>query len=71
MNTFHQDVWEMENASLYSDQTWLNWLKQVSKISGIDNLDGDETEGDKYSLDSAYEAFTAGQSPKQYAGKIV
>ena len=46
-----------------SDARWLKWAAEVERLLGHD-LDGNENE-DGYSLDFAYEAFSAGHIPAQ------
>lgn len=56
MNTFHQDVWKMESEWDRGTARYERWLDQVSKGSGIKNLDGD-SEVDGYSLDELYGVY--------------
>lgn len=52
-----------------SERAWLSWCARVEKILGHD-LDGDETQGDSYSLDGAHDAWMAGVSPHGYAREV-
>ena len=69
--TNHLEQWELEKAWDSSrDVEWAKFCHEVEKLLGIDNLDGDEANGtDCYSLDSAHDAFTARQTPMQYAAR--
>lgn len=66
--SFHQQVWEMETASLNSGSSWLRWIAKAERIIGH-SLDGDEG-GDGYSLDSAHDAFSSGSTPEQYVARV-
>ncbi|MGE3712226.1 MAG: hypothetical protein AB7G35_21475 [Hyphomicrobiaceae bacterium] len=68
-NTFHQDVWAMEQASAREDRAWIRFIDQVCMRIGVSDLDGDEIV-DGYSLDSAYAAFRGGISAEDYASGI-
>lgn len=53
------------------DQQWYRWLSEAEKAAGLSTLDGDEADGaDGYSLDGAYDAWEAGQTPEQYVAGI-
>lgn len=66
MSDFHGETWEIENHSLNSCDKWLSWLRRLSKLTGISNLDGDQ-ESDGYSLDFCHDLFTEGKSPEDVA----
>lgn len=51
-----------------SEARWLKWAAEVERLLGHD-LDGNENE-DGYSIDFAYEAFSAGHIPASYAGDV-
>lgn len=58
-------------------RTFEGWLAEVSRITGIENLDGDNSETAKaagtasgYSLDECFEWFTEGLSPQRAANYI-
>lgn len=68
----HLEVCEQENASLSGSASWELWLAELQDIADRAaghsvNLDGDETEGDSFSLDGAWECFCAGNSAAHYA----
>ena len=65
----HIQVWEAETAQPKGERAWLKWAADVEAIVGH-NLDGDETEGDKYSIDGALAAFESGESVSSYAARI-
>lgn len=50
------------------DRLWMRWINRVEQIVGHD-MDGDQ-EADGYSLDFAYDAWRAGQTPDTYAKSI-
>lgn len=70
----HLYNWELEKAGAASDKAWESWLKQVGIMTEIDNLDGDDSEEcadpDGYSLDTCYEWFRKGITPKEAASYI-
>lgn len=71
MNSFHQDVWEMETAGERGDRAWSRYVDKCCALIGVSDLDGDELV-DGHSIDSANDAFRAGVTPAQYAaGKRV
>ena len=45
--------------------SWDRWANQAEQIAGH-SLDGDEPSGDRYSMDSAYDAWRAGITPAGY-----
>jgi hypothetical protein len=54
-----------------SDRAWSRWIRDVEKLLGIDDLDGNDCPKAGpcvgYSLDGAYDAYEAGKSPATYA----
>ena len=64
VNRFHLDVWEMESYESAGDRDWYRWIKKAKVLAGHD-LDGRQYE-DAYSLDGAYAAWEAGQTPEGY-----
>jgi hypothetical protein len=48
---------------------WDRWIANAERIAGH-NLDGDEYEGDGYSVDGAHDAFCAGMSASLYVAGI-
>lgn len=51
------------------ERAWLRWTEAVERLLGH-SLDGDQ-QRDGYSLDYAYDAFDAGDTPAQYFADIV
>ena len=67
MNTFHQDVWEMEKAwESQGAQPWDSYVDKIVRLMGVENEDGDEAT-DGYSIDSMGDAFDAGIVAEDYA----
>lgn len=61
----------------YSDRAWSAWLGKVSELTGIANLDGENSadakaagNADGYSLDELSDQFDAGWSPRRSADAI-
>lgn len=52
-----------------SERHWLCWLEDAEEISGLEDLDGDQSV-DGYSLDFAFDAFRAGVSPGDYVASF-
>lgn len=48
---------------------WDRWIANAEKFAGH-SLDGDEYEGDGYSIDGAHDGFLAGMSPSLYVSGI-
>ena len=65
----HLETWQLECCESPELKRWLRWVKKAEGLAGH-SLDGDEIEGDSYSLDSAYEAFLAGNSAEAYVRSI-
>ena len=57
-----------ESAALADDTAWSRWCIDAERLIG-GGLDGDETENG-YSLDGAYDAYSAGRSAAQYAATV-
>ena len=70
----HIEFAALESQSL-NDNSFERWLEEVSRLTGIENLDGDDYEGcpnpDGYSLDQCSNWFRAGLSPQNAANRIV
>jgi hypothetical protein len=71
---FHDHEMAIETAG---DRAYSRFLDEVSRITGIANLDGDnsaqaQTEGraDGYSLDDCLDMFEAGKTPAEAAAII-
>ena len=60
----HLEFAAYESTQL-AETSWERWMIKAERIAGHD-LDGDETTGDTYSIDGAYDAFRAGETPEQY-----
>lgn len=67
--TTHQEIWAAENYVSDSEQSWLRWYEHATQVAGH-SLDGDNSAGnpdpDGYSVDEAYAAWEAGQTPEEY-----
>lgn len=67
MNTFHHDVWNMEQAwEPRGPQPWDSYVDKCVRLMGVKHDDGDEAT-DGYSLGSMHDAFRAGISAEAYA----
>lgn len=68
----HLEIWELEKSWDSSrDVEWAKFCHEVEKLLGIDNLDGDEANGeDAFSLDSAHDFFSDRKTPIQYVERV-
>lgn len=64
----HAQTWEHESSMCEPDE-WELWVDKVEAVVGH-SLDGNLVE-DGYSIDNAYEAWEAGQTPGEYSATIV
>lgn len=65
LDTTFRDI----ERSATTSTAWDRWVAQAERMAGH-SLDGDEFEGDGYSLDGAHEAFRAGMSASLYVAGI-
>lgn len=56
-------------AAGLEETDWERWAAKAKKIAGH-SLDGSQDE-DGYSLDSAHDAYEAGDTPEEYVASIV
>lgn len=68
----HLEIFELEKAwDSDMDKRWDAWCCTVERLLGIDNLDGDEANGENaFSLDSAHDYFRDGKTPEQYVERV-
>jgi hypothetical protein len=50
------------------ERAWLRWVQKAERLFG-DNLDGND-DRDGYSMDGAYGAFEASQTPAEYVADV-
>jgi hypothetical protein len=65
----HIEFAELETASLAAGSEFEAWCEKAEKILGHD-LDGDEV-NDGYSLDGAFDWYDGGDTPKEYAQRVL
>lgn len=65
----HLALWQSENYVSPVERAWEIWLRKVETLVAH-NLDGNQYR-DGYSLDWAYAAFEAGQTPVWYAVEVM
>jgi hypothetical protein len=61
---FHLQLALSESAAT-EVTNWEIWAEAAERLAGH-SLDGDEPSGDPYSIDSAYDAWKAGSTPRAY-----
>lgn len=64
----HFQLLQSESYVSPREREWERWVKKVEKLLGH-NLDGNQ-QRDGYSLDYAYDAFRAGETPAAYAEEV-
>lgn len=69
MNDAHRDTWIAETTQPAGDRAWIAWAHEAERLAG-QSIDGDRQATnpapDRYSIDDAYEAWKAGDSPATY-----
>lgn len=59
----------LNDATQVTKHDYISWTNAVSKITGLEDLDGDQ-KTDGYSLDTCFDMFSDGLTPEQAAAEI-